>query len=32
VIQLQAAGQDKTRIILDQHGWGEDEKWDAVYH
>jgi hypothetical protein len=31
VIQLEPVAQGKTRVILDHHGWGEGEKWDAVY-
>jgi uncharacterized protein YndB with AHSA1/START domain len=31
VIRFEPAGDDKTRVILDHHGWGEGEKWDAVY-
>jgi uncharacterized protein YndB with AHSA1/START domain len=31
VIRLQPAGEGKTRVLLDQHGWGQGEQWDAVY-
>jgi uncharacterized protein YndB with AHSA1/START domain len=31
VIRFEPAGDDKTRVILDHLGWGEGEKWGAVY-
>ena len=31
VLRFEPAGENKTRVILDHHGWGEGEKWDAVY-
>jgi uncharacterized protein YndB with AHSA1/START domain len=31
VLRFEPAGEGKTRVILDHHGWGEGEKWDAVY-
>jgi uncharacterized protein YndB with AHSA1/START domain len=31
VIRLEPAGEGKTRVLLDQHGWGAGEQWDAVY-
>jgi uncharacterized protein YndB with AHSA1/START domain len=31
VFRFEPAGEGKTRVILDHHGWGEGAKWDAVY-
>jgi uncharacterized protein YndB with AHSA1/START domain len=31
VLRFEPAGEGKTRVILDHHGWGEGAKWDAVY-
>jgi uncharacterized protein YndB with AHSA1/START domain len=32
LIRLEPAGAGKTRVILDHHGWGQGEQWDAVYN
>lgn len=31
VIRFVSLGQDKTRLIFRQHGWGEGDDWDKVH-
>ena len=31
IIQLEEIAGDKTRVVLNQHGWGTGEDWDRLY-
>jgi uncharacterized protein YndB with AHSA1/START domain len=31
VLRFLPAGEGRTKVTLDHHGWGEGEKWDEVY-